>query len=416
MIDRSFNYRKLRDQKKKLVERAKALVDQAEAEGRALTPDEDAEWREIMDQIEVISAKIDRRVSDIMNMELPALVGGNEPISGSGFARNLKDGILLRSEEPVAPYIPRGPEGEVHFGKLIKSLVLGERDEQRVMSGADSVLGGYLLPGPIVAELIDLARNASVLNQLGARTFLLGGRDAAWPRQETDPTPVWRHENMAISESDISFSRLSVSAKTLAAIVRCSVELIEDSPADILRETVMNSLAKSIALGIDYAGLFGQGAAAEPLGLYNWGGVNVVQATGGSLDYDLVLDAVEKVELQNGTPTGLVLHPKDAAVLRKLKSTEGVYLAPPPAFERLKAVVSNQVRADLGTGGNETVAFVGDFSQAVICVRTQMVLEASREASDAFPKMQVLFRAYWRGDILVARPEHFTKITGLVHT
>ncbi len=67
----------------------------------------------------------------------------------------------------------------------------------------------------------------------------------------------------------------------------------------------------------------------------------------------------------------------------------------------------------LGSSNDCSTAFVGDFSQMLLGVRTELTLEASRVADDAFEKMAVLIRGYLRCDVAVLRPQHFTKIIGI---
>jgi hypothetical protein len=47
-------------------------------------------------------------------------------------------------------------------------------------------------------------------------------------------------------------------------------------------------------------------------------------------------------------------------------------------------------------------------------MRTQLQIEVSREAGDAFKKGQVLTRAYLRADALPVQPTHFVLIDGII--
>jgi len=51
--------------------------------------------------------------------------------------------------------------------------------------------------------------------------------------------------------------------------------------------------------------------------------------------------------------------------------------------------------------------YVGDFTQAVIGLRTDFTVEASRSAEGAFHMMQVLVRLYGRFDVGILHPAHF---------
>jgi HK97 family phage major capsid protein len=78
----------------------------------------------------------------------------------------------------------------------------------------------------------------------------------------------------------------------------------------------------------------------------------------------------------------------------------------------LKRGVSKQIPATLGAG-TDSVAFVGDFSQMVLCIRSPLRLELARGAGDSFAKAQIQLRLIMRADVVILREKFFTKITGL---
>jgi HK97 family phage major capsid protein len=59
------------------------------------------------------------------------------------------------------------------------------------------------------------------------------------------------------------------------------------------------------------------------------------------------------------------------------------------------------------------VAFVGDWRQYVIGLRSDIRLEVSRVAGTAFEKDQTLIRVVWRGDGLLLQPRAFTVMSGI---
>jgi HK97 family phage major capsid protein len=70
-----------------------------------------------------------------------------------------------------------------------------------------------------------------------------------------------------------------------------------------------------------------------------------------------------------------------------------------------------------GSGSDESLAFVGDFSHLWIGMRTEVTIEASRSAADssssAFRNMEVWVRGYLRADVGVVRPTHFCVLSGI---
>lgn len=94
--------------------------------------------------------------------------------------------------------------------------------------------------------------------------------------------------------------------------------------------------------------------------------------------------AVELVRTANGEPVAAIYHPRTAGALDRLEDTTGQPLQPPESFRALRRFTTtaspiNQVQ---GSATNASDAIVGDFSQLLIGVRTEMRIEVSREAPD----------------------------------
>lgn len=113
--------------------------------------------------------------------------------------------------------------------------------------------------------------------------------------------------------------------------------------------------------------------------------------------------------------------PRTWGVLDRLKeATTNAPLGAPASFESLQKLVTNQVSITRtqGSASNATDIFLGLFPQLLIGMRTQLVLEVSRQAGDssasAFRDLQIWLRAYLRADVGVALPGYFTKIIGII--
>ena len=78
----------------------------------------------------------------------------------------------------------------------------GAEAERRVMGDLTGAHGGFLMPDPISANVIDLARNASVVIRAGAITIPMTTKTLRLARVVTDPTPTWRQEGQTIAEDD----------------------------------------------------------------------------------------------------------------------------------------------------------------------------------------------------------------------
>ena len=336
---------------------------------------------------------------------------------------------LLARNQSVREHMGRSGSSEyqnLNLGKFIKGAITGNwrnaELEQRAMSEGVLGAGGYMVPTPLAAELIDLSRNLSVLLEAGARTVLFDSQSLKIARVITDPVAAWKAENAVITKSDMAVDSVVLTARTLTALVPVSLELLEDAPN--ASAAITEALAAGLALELDRAGLLGSGAGSEPTGIFNAAGVqSISMGTNGAAltNFSQLSQAVQKVWEANSTPTAAIYAPRTAGVLDRLVDTTGQPMVPPPSFQELKRLVSNQVPVTQVQGTSGAVAscaFVGDFSKLIVGMRTNLTIQISSEAGDAsgsaFSNLQYWIRAHLRADIALTRPNQFVKVIGIL--
>lgn len=338
-----------------------------------------------------------------------------------------RDGIrLLKPEERFASAVQ--PDSYPSDGVTIRGLLsaalsgdwAGIPPEARAMAvGVGS--GGFAVPTPLSARLIDKARNAARVIAAGAATVPMDNSTLKFARLATDPTAAWKLENAAAATSDPALEQVTLTAKTLVAFVKMSVELVEDSDPAVTN-VVENAMAQAIALEIDRAALRGSGVNPEPLGIRNTTGVSVTSlgANGAAPTYAALSTAIQQVQSTNFEPTAIIYSPRTAGTLDRLVDSTGQPLQPPPSVEGIRKLVTGQIPGNLtqGTSSLASEVYVGQWDQLVIGMRQQLVIEASREASDAtdsaFRQLMVFVRAYVRMDVAVAQPGAFAVVSGVL--
>lgn len=413
-----------------LLAAAREHLRKVETENRNLTAEEEADHDAVMTRVRVLGAELESRKENggkhISGREL-ALSG--LPVSHS-FLEASPDAVrALRPEQRLADYLAHErqdlPDGiraeDLSLGRMLRGVMLGDwrgaEAEKRALSIGTDSLGGFLVPTPLSARIIDLSRAQARVIQAGALTVPMDASTLKLAKILTDPVAYWKAENAAITESDMTFGPLTLTAKTLTALVRVSVELLED--AQNLGQVVEGALSEALGLELDRVALLGTGTAPQPLGLYNTAGVGKIDmgANGAALtDYVPFSKAVQMIREANGEPGALLFAPRTAGETERLKDTTGQPLQPPESFQTLRKLATNQIPINLvkGTSTNATFAAAGDYTKLLIGMRTQLMLEASREADTAFQNLQVLIRAYLRADVAIAKPNHFTIIDGII--
>ncbi|HYD16745.1 MAG TPA: phage major capsid protein [Candidatus Nanoarchaeia archaeon] len=340
------------------------------------------------------------------------------------FLRNLETAdpksVVLKKDESFADHVKGTYQSEydrLSLGRLLKGYILGDWTgaelEQKAMTSSPTTAGGILIPTPLSAQIIDLARNESVVMRAGATTVPMTSATLKIARQTSDVTAAWYAANATISESDAAFDSVDFTARKLACMVRVENELLEDAQG--VDAAINKSIASAMGLEIDRVAMFGSGSAPEPQGLLGLTGVGETAAVGTLADYDKFVDAIYGIRGYNFEPNAIVYAPRTANKLAKLKtglSGDKTPLAQPSDFAALAKFVSNQIPITQGAG-SDSCSFLGKWDELMVGLRRNIVVEVSREADDVFAKDQTLIRCTWRGDVQVAHVKAFHRLLGI---
>jgi len=398
----------------------RTIYDAAETAGKDLEGEALEKWTKLKGEFDDVKTKEDRaRVRD----ELDRKADG-KPIENRGEVDG-ETAIGLTREQRMSDYVKATTgvscEG-LSVGRLVRAVITGDwkdaEAERRVLGTYPGASGGFLVPTPVSANVIDLARNQAVLIRAGALTIPMTSTSLRLAKIVSDPIGNWRGEGQTIDESDGSFEALNLVAHSLAVLVRVNAELMDDVPS--FAATLDSMLASSMALTLDSSGLFGNGVG-KPLGLRGTPGLaEQSMGTNGAVpaDYDKFLDLIKDVELANGSPTTLVWSPRTKNTMAKIVTgitSDKTKLTPPADFAALTKLPSNQVSITetQGSSNAASTAFLGGFSNMAFAIRQDLQIEASRVSGTAFEKNQVMVRAIMRGDVAVYRPNQFGRLIGI---
>jgi len=435
---------------------ADALVKAGEAGD--LTQAQNREWSALMDEktgeipaitIELAEAvKRENEVKSLAAARLSAEIGtspfqgglDDDPRSlastGPKF-RNLsngKDVFALLPEEKFAPVENRvspfsEPDETPSVGDLIHSLLTGEPQNMssgkfnELVGGSDSG-GGYILTPILSGNVIDLARSASVAMRAGAVTLPMDAREMHIARLTQDPTGHWRPEGTAVEASALAFDRVTLRAKTLAAIVPVSMELLED--ASNIGSIITAALQAALGSALDQAVLFGSGSEENPRGIRNATGVNTIATVGTPTDYSAMTSAVSAILAANypGEIGGLswITNPREGETFDGLTDTTGQPLNPTPWAGALKRFSTTSLPSTEGGGSDESVSIIGDFSQVLVGMKgsgiTVRILDSGQVSDgtvthNAASELKKLVVAHMRADVALLRPAWMTVLSGI---
>src|SRR6266702_2856262 len=334
--------------------------------------------------------------------------------AGAGARRDVRD-----------PGRPAGPP--VSFDRYLRAMVAGAPygadAETRAMSEGTLTAGGHLVPTPLAAAVIDLARNQMRVIQAGAVTVPMTTRTLKVPRLTGEGTPGWHAENAAITAADMTFDAVTFTAQTLTRLILLSVELFDDSDPGA-EMVIANSFARQIALEVDRAALRGSGTAPEPRGILNQtgstttahganGSVIGVPPAAGTMGWEFLVDSAAAVRNANFEPGAQVMAPRLPQSLAKLRDTTNQNIRPPSYLDQIPRLQTRQVPVNLtvGTSTDCSEVYTGQWDQCWIGVRTDLRILPLRERF--IDSGQYGFLAWLRADVQLAQPAAFVVDTGV---
>jgi HK97 family phage major capsid protein len=376
-----------------------------------------AEGRELSDNERARCAEIQTKAAEFQAAAVDASEGRRAFLAGVTKAER-KPGLVLKGADSFADYFKSSDdEPQLSLAKSLRGYLTGEWDgaelERKEM--ASSALGA-ILPQPIGNQILDLARNASTVIRAGAVTVPMTTATLRLARMTGDVSAAWYAEAASIAESDATLDSVTLTARKMSCLVRINREILEDSAPGV-DGIIRTSVAEAMALELDRVALLGTGTAPQPRGLRNVVGINTVTTVGTPADYGRFLDAIFECRLDNYEPNAIINSVRTARTLSKLFtgiSGDKTPLMMPSDYAAMTRLASNQVPVNLGTGTNESLAFVGKFDELMIGLRQNVIIEVSNSASDVFVKDQVMLRATWRGDVQVTRPSAFCLMSGIL--
>jgi HK97 family phage major capsid protein len=348
------------------------------------------------------------------------------------------DALIERNEQAGAPKRPvrrDGSAAEVRYGRPLpagRSLtelaggstpdeagaylrdLLFDQVNKRALGEATGAAGGFAVPEPHAAVILDLARKQARAIQAGVTVIPMDRKTLTVAKLESDPVPQWIGESVQIPESDPTFGEMVFNAKALKVLVRLSRELVED--AEGVESALTNALAQAYALELDRVVLYGAGTTLEPQGVVGAPGVNVVTlgtGNGANIRWQDVARAYQRVAVNNYTPTGALLHPRTETDLALDTDADGNFKAPPAVVAAVPRYPTTQIATGrtVGTSTDTSDLVTGDLSKVNIGLRTSFSVLPLRERYAEFG--QVAFVGWLRADVQISRPNAIEVVRGI---
>lgn len=389
-----------KSEKEREITEAQALVDAADADGRALTPEERDEVRAHTARANEFAGKItDIEDNEKLRASISALgqqlTSETEQVE-AGHARTIGDAFV--SSEGYKALIAAGISGDWRTGQIEYMGAAGDPVLESTGTNADGIPPQWL-PGLYTPSL---AQEQPSLASL----FGQGSTDANAIRYmkvtaRTEPASAVTVESQQKPGAEFTFDDVLVTLQKLAAFVPVSEEMLEDSAA--VRDYLNAQLPFMVRRAEDKKLAAEIYAAATGVGLSTT--IGGTDANG----FDAIADAIKDVQINAQVdPDGLFINPTDWWTLAVKKDSVagqyfsgGPYAGPARNPWGLKAVISNRAPAGF--------PLVGNFAQGGQVWRKGGIrLEASNSHLDYFRTNLVALRAEVRVALAIYDPAMFS--------
>lgn len=395
--------KRLRDSRLKVWDQAKALAETAADENRAFSTDEQTTWESLNAEIDAL----DRRMKSIADAEKRAKETEDKFAEIEG--RPTEAGTDQRQTETATALraFLRGDTGAPRFYDVTPSGPVNFRDLSKLTAGA----GGNVVPTSFYDRLVAHLIETSAMLQLGPTVLNTGsGENIQVPKTTAHSTAVIVAEAGGIPESDPAFGQITLGAFKYGVLIQVSRELVDDSGVDLEGYLAMqtgralgNAFGAHLVTGTGTGQPRGIITDAAP-GVTGPAGTTVTFGNQGTVGqgFDLLISLFHSVisPYRMSASCGWMMNDTTASLVRRIKSTEGVYAWQPslvagaPDTILAKPVVIDPNVASPAANA-ESIAF-GDWSQYFVRLAGGVRFERSDDF--AFGSDLVSFRALLRGD------------------
>lgn len=310
----------LRQERAKLVEDARSIVDAAEAEGRQLTNEETAKFEEMMASADEKRAKIERE--ERLRAEEHIIDGAREEDERRQRQRRDDEPDAMRG---FSSWLASGRADGVH-GEAFRSLSAGTNTE-----------GGFLVaPEQFVTTLIKAIDDEVFIRGLATTFMVQRAASLGAPELTADPADSnWTTELQTGSEdSSMAFGKRSLYPHPHAKRIKVSNDLLRKSVLPT-EQLVRGRLAYKFGITEEKAFMTGTGDG-QPLGLFvaSSNGISTARdiSTGNTtteIQADGLINAKYALKAQYQRTAAWVFHRDGVKQIAKLKDGEGQYLWKP---------------------------------------------------------------------------------------
>jgi HK97 family phage major capsid protein len=381
------------------LEVAKAIVDAAATEDRAMTVDEQVTFDRANEEFSRRTKMID---------ELKSMAASEQEVRAAQAAHQDE----IRPIEFVKP--------QTNDADTIRALARGEirsaNFEKRDITKSST---GSPVPTSFYDQVIMLARATGPMLSVATELATASGESLQIPRLSTYSVGSANSEAATFGESDPAFSAfITLSAHKYGFLTQVSRELLEDSGVDVLSLLAMNC-GNALGFAVNTALTTGTGTV-EPTGIVTASGSALIGGTGlaatGGFTYTNLVNLLYSTDAAARALPGFGFMAKGSSIaaMRVLQDGAGQFVFQPSMSEATPdrvlgyPLIENPAMAAIGASAKSVIA--GHFPSYY--VRTVGGIRLDRSDDFAFSADLVTFRCSYRVDGNLPQTSHVKHFVG----
>lgn len=335
----------------------------------------------------------------------------------SGLEKEMHQEGIREARSSQVPDIP----DEYGPGFMVPSFLSHDRltTERRDMVVGTATAGGNLVATNL-GGLIPFLDPSIWVRALGAQYLsgLVGNLDL--PRRTARATGAWAAEVDALTQSDPTFDKISLTPKRVGTYIESSVQLFVQS-SESVDNLIREDLRQCISEAIEYAALNGSGSSNQPRGILNTTGIgSVVGGTDGAApDWDDIVDLETALTVAKAARGSLAYY-TTPGVAGKLKKTPrdpagADYIWQGPAANGLgvlngyAAVSGTLMPSTLDKGSSQDICHAiifGNWNELIIAQWAGLYVVANPYTLDTNSEVRVSVTGWY--DVAVRHPASFS--------
>ena len=292
------------------------------------------------------------------------------------------------------------------------ALVTGNDAATKALAEGVDADGGFLFPNEFFQELVREIPNINVMRNW-VRIIPMKRDTMDITNLISGPQVFWTGENVAKSTTTARFSRLTLTAFKVAAILYSSDELIEDSDIFDVVQLIIQLFSEAIADEEERVIWVGDGTT-QPQGIDTAGTIATVAAV--NQDFDDIINLHFELPRKYRRNAQFYMNDKTMSEVRKLKDSNNNYIVqnfgltanqeePASALLGKRVIISDWVPDNtIFFMDAKTLYFLGD--------RKRMTVKISQDTTQAFTQDMTAIRVVSRIGGQVVQPLAGRELTG----